>query len=163
MAVVLTLRMEATVAETITIGTPQADDANSLVTHDGMNIADDLNAASPVPATKVAVFNQALSGGAATIDLTALVGTNLGAVTFLGLKVQCLFMFNPLGNNDITIADGVANGYGLGGADFKVVLHPGQGFLFRGLDLEADVAGGAKDIDITGTGVEELECTIVAG
>ena len=159
----LTDRMEMTIAETITVGTPAATDAKSLVTHDGFNVASDLTSTTGVPVTKAATFTIALSGGAISIDLTALPGTNLGTVDMSTLKVQFVLFQNPLGNAAMTIADGASNGYGGWGASFLVVLQPGCSCMLQGLDLEPDVGASAKVWDITGTGTESLNVSVVCG
>jgi hypothetical protein len=144
-----------------TITAPLASDAQ--VSHTGASTEKHIQAGTTVPASKVAAFTQALSAGAATIDLTSLTGTNGASVTFLGLKVQAAKFINPVGNAAMTITFGAANPYLLGGAAFKWILLAGQEILVFLNDASPDVASGAKDIDISGTGTQSLTCVLVAG
>ena len=106
---------------------------------------------------------QALTAGAATIDLTALTGTNGAAVDFTGLKVQAAKFINPVGNAAMTITFGATNPYLLGGTAFKWILSAGQELLVYLNDASPDVASGAKNIDISGTLAQSLTCVLVAG
>lgn len=138
--------------------------ANTKVTHDIYNQSDSLNSGSTPPVTKVATFEKAMSGGAGTIDLTSLPGTNGATISGSGLKVQRFLFVNPGTNaNAITIVGGASNGYLLFGASGSVVLNPGD-FILRGAkDTLPDIGGSAKTIDISGTGTQALQCCIVMG
>ncbi|KKK95666.1 hypothetical protein LCGC14_2670530, partial [marine sediment metagenome] len=98
MAVEVTYAANCTVVEELTGNTDSLSAADKEVTHSQFNTSDTLNAGSTPPATKVAAFVQALTAGTATIDLTALIGTNGATVDGSGLKVQVLKMKN-LGAN----------------------------------------------------------------
>jgi len=126
-----------------------------------------LGAGSVPVVTKKANFLLTLSGGAATIDLTALPDL-AGVQDFTGLKVQAIKFRNPSANV-MTISKGASNGYGLdGGNAFTIPVapvyqsRPGE---FLGLFPEGtpDVAAGAKNIAVAGTGTQTLQCTILAG
>lgn len=121
-----------------------------------------LNASSTVPATKSALFSQALSSGTATIDLTALDGIT-GTVDCTGLKVQVFKIKNPVGNAALTVSEGASNGYELMGNAFTAILLAGQHLTFYGNDATPDVGASAKNIDLSGTGSETCEITVVAG
>lgn len=153
-----------TASETVEENTPLSLDANSIIIHDQLNTSDTLNAGSDVPATKVVANTIVLDAGAETIDLTALVGSNGGAVDMTGLKVQ-LLKFKAKANNAnvITISFGAANPYTGLGAAFSVTLDAGMEFTFFGNEKTADVAGGVKDLDVSGTGAQELDMVLVCG
>lgn len=139
-----------------------ASNAVKTVTHTGYNSSATLNSGSTPPATKCAYFLQALSGGAATIDLTSLTGTNGATVNTNGLKVQ-VFKAKNMGSNVMTFSEGASNGYELAGNGWTVAVQPGQEFLFYGYDATPDVGGSAKTIDIAGTGSQTAQISIVAG
>lgn len=121
-----------------------------------------LDASTTPPVTKCVVDVIPLVAGAYTIDLTTIQGTNGTAQDMTGLKVQ-FFRFKNLGANDMTITFGASNPYNLLGSAFVVVVKAGQQFMFYGNDATPDVGAGAKNIDVTGTLVQEFELTIVAG
>lgn len=160
MSVTVKIKSRLDVLETLTAAL--ASDKNVLI--DGASTEKTLNSATTVPATKVAAFTKALSTGAATIDLTALTGTNGATVDFTGLKVQAAKFINPSTNaNAITVTFGAATAYLLGGAAFKWILAPGQELLFFGNDAAPDVSASLKNIDLAGTGSQALTVVLVAG
>lgn len=164
MSVSVTYETKISTAETLETNVVAAGSNSKTVTHTGYNSSNSLAAATTQPATKCAYFSKALSAGAATIDLTALTGTNGASVTFSGLKVQCWKFKNPSTNaNSITVTFGASNAYLLGGTAFKWVLSPGQEICGYGYDATPDVSGSTKDIDISGTGSQALEVSLVAG
>jgi hypothetical protein len=126
-----------------------------------------LNSGSTPPVTKVASGTVALVAGAATLDLTALDGLTADeTVDFTGLKVQFAFFRAPSSNaNLITVGKGVSNGYGLdaAGTAWSVPLDPDALDLRRIPDTAPNVAAGAKEIDIAGTGTQTLEYILIAG
>lgn len=124
-----------------------------------------LTASSSVPVTKHAEFQKTMSGGAATIDLTALPGKTADeTIDGTGLKVQLAKFRNLSTNaNDITITFGASNPYNLCGSAFVITLKPGQSIMFSGNEAAPDVGGGAKEIDISGTLAQVLEVQFVLG
>lgn len=162
MAVTLTYKSQMTAVETLTGNTDSAADANRRVTHAEFNESGTLNATSTPPVTTVANFVQALSGGAATIDLTSLTGTNGASVDMSGLKVQMIRMKN-LGANTMSLTFGASNPYELLGADFKMTLNQNMWVSVYGNDSTPDVAGGAKEMDLAGTASQTCEFSITAG
>lgn len=121
---------------------------------------------SSVPVTKIASGEVALSGGAVTIDLTALTGFAGETITFLGLKVQFWFFRNKSGNaNKMSVTKGATNGYSMdvAAASWTVQLDPNASAFFRVPDTAPDVAAGAKNIDVAGTGSQALEYILIAG
>jgi len=164
MSVEVTLKSLATVVETPETNMPAVSDADKTVTHDGFNTSKTLNASSTPAVHKVACFEQALTAGSATIDLTALTGTNGATVDGTGQKVQVFKAKAPATNaNPITIGEGAANGYELAGNAWKMILQPGQEFLFYGDGDTPAIGAAAKDIDLAGTGAQKLEIEIVTG
>jgi hypothetical protein len=128
-----------------------------------------LNSTSTPAITKKAMFVLTLSGGAATIDLTALADV-AGTQDFTGLKVQAMKFQNPSANS-MTLTKGASNGYGLltSGATWTVPIPPAlSGAPYGEVSLllpegTPDVGSGAKTIDVSGTGTQTLLCTIIAG
>lgn len=164
MSVKLTYNAVATVEETITDGTPAALDSKSKVTHDQFNTTKTLDGATTPPVTKCAFFTQALTVGSATIDLSALPGTNNAVIDGTGLKVQLIRFKTPTANaNPISVDVGASNGYALAGANFHVTLGPGQEITFYGDDDTPDIATTAKELDLSGTGSQTLEVEVVMG
>jgi hypothetical protein len=162
MSVTTTYASTVTTVETLETNVPAASAGDKTVTHNGFNSSAALNAGSTPPATKCAYFTQALTAGAATIDLTALTGTNGATVNGTGLKLQVLKIKN-LGANTLTITTGASNGYAVAGADFSVALAQNQEFTFYGNDATPEIASDAKTIDLAGTSAQTSQVTIVMG
>lgn len=152
------------VVEVLEANTVSLTEKGRTVEHTALTKAATLTATSTPPATKVAAFEQALTAGAASIDLTALVGTNGAVVTGLGLKVQAIkIVAKSTNENPITVKVGAANGYALAGANFEVALQPGQEIVMYGNDAAPDIAVDAKTMDVAGTGTEAVQVIIVMG
>lgn len=152
------------VTEILETNTVSMTEKGRTVEHTALNKATTLTGTTTPPATKVAAFEKALVAGAASIDLTALSGTNGAVVDGTGLKVQAIKVVNKAANaNAITISKGAANGYALGGADFSVTLQPGQELVMFGNDATPDVANDAKTLDLAGTGTQAAQIIIVLG
>lgn len=165
MAVTLKYAHQATVEETITVGTPFAKDSLAKVTHNLLNQSGTLNASSTPPVTKVGSDEDVeIYGGIATIDLTDLIGTNGAAVDGTGLKVQHILIVANEDNYDpITVEPGASNGYELKGASWSEDLDPGDIFQLTKIDTAPDVASGAKNIDFTGTDGDTFSYIVVLG
>ena len=118
-----------------------------------------------VPAvTKVWSDNVALSAGAKTLDLQALVNDNLPNVDFTGLKVQVFHMSCPTANTGvITVTPGASNDYDLGGASMSYEVSPGASLVFLFADNAPDVANADSELDFAGTGTETFDIVMVAG
>jgi hypothetical protein len=160
MGVTATIASTMATIETLTDGGIAT--SNNTVTHNRYDQSHALNSGTSVPITKCAFFLGALDTGAATIDLTALVSTNAAVISASGLKVQG-FRVKNLGANAMTFEVGDSNGYELAGAAFSVTLAQGQHFQFFGNDAAPDVSGTAKTIDVSGTGSQTFECSILVG
>lgn len=164
MSVALTYASTLTAVETLETNVPAAQSNLKSVTHSGYNTSASLTGATAVPVTKCAYFEQALSSGSATINLAALAGTNGATVDLTGLKVQAIkFKAKAANANPITLTEGASNGYELAGNGWTVVLKAGQEFVFYGNEQTPDVASGARTIDLSGTGSQSVEVSVVAG
>jgi len=159
MAFQATYQSKLTVEEELTgIGLAENKDT---VTHNALDTRSVLNADSDVPATTVAAFAEELSAGAATIDLTALSGTQ-GEVDGTGLKVQALKVIAAAANTEVvTVGDGAANGYELLGDGWTMDLAPGQEVLVYGNEAAPDISGTASDIDLASSDLDAIVNVIV--
>jgi len=142
-----------------------ASEAARTVTQAGFNTAQrTLKSDSSPPVTCGALFQQALTAGAATIDLTALDGLNDKAVNGTGLRVQLLRLKAPSSNaNPITVAKGSSNGYDGFGSVFSVTLQPGAEVTILTNDAGSDIGAGNKTLDLTGIGSQALDVEIIMG
>ena len=163
MAITLRYKSEVTVEERPdTSVAPAVVSSAQPLKHTGFNTSDVLSATTTPPVTKFAFVVKALSGGAGTIDLTALPHDG-ATVDMTGLKIQALKIKNKSGNAAMTFTEGASNGYALLGAAFSFILLAGQEITIRGNDATPDVASGDRTIDITGTGSQECEVSVIAG
>lgn len=160
MAVSVAASLQLTVEETLATNVP-AMNSTSVIKHDGFNSSVAMNANTTPPATKAAAFTPTLSGGALTIDLTALTGTQ-GTVDGTGLKVQA-FLFNNIAAASVSISTGASNGYAMLGTSKSVTVPAGASLMMRFNDNLPDISSTAKNIDLAGTGSQAFECVIVMG
>jgi hypothetical protein len=160
-----TLRVVVESKVSVTETFAAADPSNPDATFAALNETLTLTAATAVPVTKQATFDQAMSAGAATIDLAALPGKTADeTVVGTGLKVQVLKLVNPDTNaNPITVAKGASNGHTLLGASWTLTLKPGQSALFYFDEAAPDVSSGDRTIDVSGTGSQALSVHVVLG
>lgn len=164
MSVSAVVAMTVNVDETLETNVGAQAASNRIVKHTEYTSSRTINASSSQPATKVASFEKDMSGGAATIDLTALTGTNGATVTLSGLKVQAIKVKAKAANSNVlTLTEGASNGYELAGSGWTVALLPSQEFMFWGHDATPDVGGAAKEIDIAGTDTQGVEVIVVGG
>jgi hypothetical protein len=157
MAIVLTAEFRGTVRETLTSGVAAA--SNAVVRLSEYNESVTLNATTTPPATAAAYFLGTLTAGALTINLAALTGAN-GAVDLTGLRIQFLRIKN-LGANAMTFSEGASNGIAL--SCLPLVVAAGGIAQFYLNDAAPDVAAGDRTIDVSGTGAQTFEISIVAG
>jgi hypothetical protein len=163
-SVLVDYNLSATVRETLATGVVAA--AAPTIIHNGFNSQGTLSSTSTPPVTKMAAFEKALAAGTGTIDLTALTGTAGVAVDGTGLKVQVVKIKNPSTNTGaLTIIPAVSNGYNFLGAASKIILNPGEEIEWIGYDSSGvpDIASGAKNLTLTGTGTEVSDWVIVMG
>lgn len=122
-----------------------------------------------VPDGEIVVNKQyTLVAGAITVDFTALPqaggAANYNATTPDPKKIRMFKFQAPTTNTaNIRIVTGAATGKTICGAAFQCTIPPGgevQGYL-----LDGDVAASAslKLFDVTGTGTEKLNVTLVLG
>ncbi len=108
----------------------------------------------------------ALVAGAATINLTALPGLQ-AAIDGTGLKLNVLRIRGELdgSNAKLTVSEGAANPYELFGAANPMEYPAGcrTCFTFEFDDALADIAAGAKNIDLAGTGTDSFFVEIIVG
>lgn len=142
--------------------------ADPTFVHDISDTRATLNASSTPAVTKAMSDTINLVAGASTLDLTSLTGPAGAAVTFSGLKVQCVKLSCPTTNTaGITVGVGAANGYNLFGEDNasaeQVEILPGCACQFFLNDKTEDVDATHKNVDFAGTGTEAISVVLVAG
>lgn len=162
MSVAVTYAATCTVVETLANNTGSAPAATRVITHTDYNESATLTSGTTPPVTTVAEFLLTLSSGAATVDLRALTGTNGASTDGNGLKVQILRVKN-LGANVLTIVPGASNGIDLLGASSSLTVYPGGHAQFYFNDASPDISSTDKTLDVTGTGAQTSEWTIVMG
>ena len=165
MSVTLSYTSNLTATEILESNVPAVSiTANKEVKHTGFNKVVTLNSSSTPPTTKVAAFEQALAAGAATIDLTALTGTNGVSVDGTGLKVQAIKLVNKAANSTaMTLSKGLTNGYDAWGANFEVDVAPGAEIVMFTNDAGSDIGAANKTLDIAGSGIETAQIIIIMG
>ncbi len=106
-----------------------------------------------------------LVAGAATLDLTALVDTDL-TIDMTGLKLREMFLVSDSANaNSITVQPGASNGYtGWGIGTQGLILGTANdehklGPLYGGIAVD----GTHKNIDIVGTGTQKVFVSMLFG
>lgn len=161
MSVVANYLSQLTVIETLAVGVPAA--STPSITHSGYNTTEKLNSSSTPAATKAVANSYAMTAGAKTLDLTALVGTNGATVDGTGLDVVAFKVINPAGNSALVVKFGASNPY-LFGADaaWRHTLKAGDELLLLGR-TNPTIGSGAKNIDFSGTGTESFQVVIVMG
>lgn len=162
MSISVAAEAKVTVTEILENNTGSAPDATRRVVHTSYDESWSLTASTTPPVTKVAEFLLTLSTGAATINLASLTGTNGATVDLTGLKVQ-FFRVKNLGANNMVFVPGASNGIDLWGAASSNTIFPGAVAMWFFNDASPDVASGDRTIDVTGTGAQTAEITIVAG
>lgn len=161
--------MSVTVTYASTVQTAETLETNvgavatsSRLTHSGYDESATLNSTSNPPATKCAYFLLTLTAGAATVNLAALTGTNGVTVDGTGLRVQILRVKN-LGANSLTIVPGASNGIDLPAAGASIPVPAGAHVTYYLADSGPDIAAGDRTLDVTGTGTQTSEWSIVLG
>lgn len=162
MSVSVSYAATATVIETLPNNTGSAAAATRVVTHADYNETAALNASSTPPATLVAEFLLTLSSGAATIDLRTLTGTNGASVDGNGLKVQVVRIKN-LGANNMTFKGGSATPHNMFTVTTGQVVFPGAHMMIFSNDGGDDIDATHKYWDVSGTGSQTAEVTIIMG
>lgn len=164
MSIAVTYVSQVSIVETLEGEFISASD--NTVTTNGMNRTEGLTGSTAVPVTKYSAFEKALSSGSGTIDLTSLPDANgtAGAVTGDGLKLQVAKFRNKSDNaNSITITEGASNGYEMLGNAFTFILLPDQEITVYLDEKAPNISSTTKNIDLSGTGAQVLEVTLVMG
>lgn len=162
MSVSVEYKARVTVTETLPNNTGSTDPARRVVTHDQYNEEVTITGASTPPATLCAHFLLTLTAGAATVDLRTLTGTNGAVVDGNGLKPQVIRIKN-LGANTMTFKAGASNPHNAFSATNGHVLQPGGHIQIFTNDNTDDIDATHKTWDVTGTGTQTAEVTIVMG
>ncbi len=163
MAVTVTYAAVCTIAETLPTNTGSAAAATRVVTHSEYNESATLTSVTTPPVTLQASFLATLSSGTLSIDLRALTGTNGASVDGNGLKVQVVRVKN-LGANTLTIKSGASNGHtGFFTATTGQIIPAGGHIQIYTNDSGDDIDATHKTWDLTGTGAQTSEWTIVMG
>jgi hypothetical protein len=97
-----------------------------------------------------------LSSGTGSLDLTAT------GYAGSGKSVVAISFLNPATNaNTITVAHGASAGYAGLGSTFSAVLAPGQAATFYPIPTAAVIGVTNKVFDITGTGAQTLQTSVL--
>lgn len=117
------------------------------------------------PAVTEGGFAQkAMTTGAATLDLTALVDARSRTFSLSGLKPRTMKILALATNaGAVTISKGASQGYGGLGASFSLTLQPGQEVTLYLGSAAVAVSGTVKNLDLAGTGTDGVQLSISAG
>lgn len=144
---------------------PTAGDVTSSANqlkHDGFDVTETpLNSSSTPAVSKVAYFQQALTAGAATINLTSLTGT-FGTVDGTGLKVRGVLFVNP-SSHSITVQPGASNPHSCFGSASKFTIPANCAVEFWLNDSDSAIGSSSKNWDLSGTGTDALNVGILLG
>ncbi len=162
MAVSINPVISFTAVETLDTGVDAAP--SPAIVHSNFNLTGSLhNATSLAPVSMVSYRTYALSGGAVTIDLRAILGVGDESQDANGLKLQTIIIRNPSGNNAITVTTGATNGFPLFGGTNSLVMPGDSEFAFHVPEGLVNVSATDKDIDVSGTGSESFDVGITLG
>lgn len=156
MTVVATVGMDLTLQVTRT-DVESMGSADSL--HTAFNTRRVLNSSSTPPVTKS--YTAQLTA-TANLDFTALVDDQLSTQDMSGLKLQSIMVNNLSTANTLTISDGAANPYTINNnLDIQIPIGGSIHMFFN--DQLADVAAGAKMLDIVPTAGQAYQVVMVFG
>lgn len=133
--------------------TPLAPSANKRVT---TSLDGDSSTLSPTTSPTVnagAYGSGSLSGGAKTLDLTAIPSTGGVSVDLTGKKLRRMSIKNN-GSSAMTFKSGASNGYTAPFSSGGQVIQPGCRLMIELLDTAPAVSSTVKTFDITGTGTD---------
>lgn len=160
----VTANYVSTLTVTEVIGNiPLANPSESSIVHDQLNRTVSMSATTTVVATTVVAETFALTAGAATIDLTNLVGSNNNVVNATGLKLKAIKAYNAVGNSVITMKAGATNPYLAFGASWSITLDADQEIMAYLANAAPAVSGTTKSIDLAGTGTQALKIMFIFG
>ena len=138
--------------------------SSPVTIYDALNKTASYTGATTPAVTSTANSNKAMAAGAGTIDLTNIPGTNGVGVNGNGLKIQMYKFQAPLTNGAaITIKNGAASGYLLGGVAFSMTLPPGGEFQGYMANVSQSIGAGNKNLDLSGTGTDSINYEIHMG
>lgn len=162
MAATATYDILLTVAEKLTLGLTDA--TNPTITHDLGDSKGSLDANSSIAISKAWSTTGNLSGGTATIDLTALPASNLPNITFSALKVKLIKITCPTTNTAGVVFDiGAASPYDIfGDANGQITVLPGQVYGAYMAEQLEDVDGTHKTLDLSSTDVDAAYSILIA-
>jgi len=148
------------IIETLTLNQDLAGDPQ--VTHTIASTSVVLKPTTSPVVTSVWSDNRNVTAG--KLDLIALPNTTLPNIDMTGLKVHAIQIKTAAANAAlINFKFGAANPYNIFGAAGTLDVHPGSTFLLYAPEILPDVAAGAKDIDVAGTGADLYDVIIIAG
>lgn len=164
MTATATVRLSPEIKQFITLA---SGDTVAASLFKGLEQTAQLKDDSVPPISKAVVSEITLTAGAVTIDFTALTGANGAAVDATGLKLQYIAIINKAANAALSIVAGATNGYSLGHASARYDL-PGHASNTSWIQQKfnddlADVAAGAKTLDVTGTGTQSFYIALLFG
>jgi len=139
---------------------------NRTIVDDQFGSSVKLDAASTPPATKAW---SAKGTSTQTIDLTVLDRSVGPSINASGLRLQMLLLNNLSATASLMIDKGASNGYPINGSSEGLVVPPSGSAQLYFADGLADVASGAKTLDVTvtpagsGVEVEDFEIQLVFG
>jgi len=165
MSVATTFNMRMDTTETLDQDVDSAPQPTVL--HTALSIKGTLDAGSTPAVTMHSQQIYSLSGGAKTIDLTALLSTYGRILDGTGLKVR-LLRFENRGTHVMTIGKGATNGYDLFGGSIAPAVPAPDGTTQTGLMISfgdglAAIDGTHKTIDVAGTLTEQFALSIDLG
>ena len=173
MSVNVTYRSSVTANETFTT---VLTGESLTATHTAMDTISSLTSITTPPVSKMAAFTHTLTGGADSIDLATLTGTNGAMIDGTGLKVQLMKIQNPAyqgngttPNSPVTITAGnyvKANGSFIFVASAKIVLNGGEEVTWCGINhasVPVIAVTPCKTFVLTGTASDKINLTIIMG
>lgn len=129
-----------------------------------MDTAQSLDAGSDPAVTEGGLCTKAMTAGAATLDLTALVDVRGRTFSLSGLKVVSVKIVALAANaGPVTISKGASNGYtGFGSAYSETLPAGAEVTRYLGSSGTA-VSGTVKTLDLAGTGTDGVQISIAGG
>jgi hypothetical protein len=167
----VTATLELSVREVLdTTDMPTGSTENDrTLRHNEFNGSAKLSATTTPKAERAVISKLTLGAGITTIDLTAATKSAGRVESMAGKKVVAYIIETNIGNNaaGVTIAPGAANPYPLFGAAKSVILGPGRTDMCafaQGVDSNLPaVAGGVKNIDVSGTTGDKVNIELIFG
>jgi len=139
-------------------------EADGGVVRTTMDTVANLDADSTPAVTEGGFFQQLMTAGAATVDLTNLTdvrgrAVNLNALKPRSIKIKAL----DANAGAVTIAKGASNGYTGFGSNFSLTLPAGGEVELYFGSAGTAVSGTVKTLDLSGTGTDGVQISLSAG